>query len=97
MANDLKVGYARVNITPPLGSNISGYYQVRIADGVLDELEACAVAISNGDKRAVLVSLDNLGMSRDFLDPWREEIAKTTVSISHRSTFIRPTLTRVQR
>ncbi|MBR7117174.1 MAG: hypothetical protein IKC87_05650 [Clostridia bacterium] len=78
MANDLKVGYARVNITPPLGSNISGYYQVRIADGVLDELEACAVAISNGDKRAVLVSLDNLGMSRDFLDPWREEIAKTT-------------------
>ena len=32
MANNLKVGYARVNITPPMGVNIAGYYKVRIAD-----------------------------------------------------------------
>ncbi len=76
MSNNLQIGYARVNVTPPLGVNIAGYYKERVADGVLDELEACAVAIRNGDKTAVLMTVDHCGLGRAFLDDWRAEIAE---------------------
>ena len=72
----LEVGYARVNITPALGANISGYFVKRIADGVLDELEACAVAIRNEGKTVLLVAVDHLGIPKEFLDEWRPEMAK---------------------
>ena len=58
MQSKLQAGYARTNITPPLGIDISGYFKERIADGVLDELEACAVALRCGDKTAVIITLD---------------------------------------
>ena len=36
----LKVGFSRVDVTPPLGSYISGYYYDRFAKGVLDPLSS---------------------------------------------------------
>ena len=39
----MKAGYARIDITPPLGSPIAGYYDPRIADGILDPVYATAV------------------------------------------------------
>ena len=78
MANNLKVGYARVNITPPMGVNIAGYFKERIADGVLDELEACAVALSSGDATAIVMTIDHCGLVKDFLNVWREDIEKAT-------------------
>ena len=38
--NTLKVGYAGVNINPPLGCGVYGYFIPRFAKGFLDELEA---------------------------------------------------------
>ena len=78
MANNLKVGYARVNITPPMGVNIAGYFVERIADGVLDELEACAVAVSDGKNTALLMTIDHCGIVKDFLNEWRANIAAAT-------------------
>ena len=78
MANNLKIGYARVNITPPMGVNISGYFKVRIADGVLDELEACAVAVGSGDTTALLITIDHCGLNKVFLNEWRELISSDT-------------------
>ena len=78
MANNLKVGYARINITPPMGVNISGYYKVRIADGVLDELETCAVAVGSGDSKAIIITIDHCGLNKVFLNEWRELISKDT-------------------
>ena len=37
--NNLKAGFARVNITPSMGIPISGYFKERFAEGVLDDLE----------------------------------------------------------
>ena len=74
--NTLKAGYARIDITPPLGVNISGYFVERIADTVLDPLEACALAVSDGKKTAVLITLDTLGLYDDIADPWRAAIAE---------------------
>ena len=60
--NKLQVGFGRVNITPSMGTPVSGYYKDRFADGVLDPLEANALALACGDSRAVLLSLDNCGI-----------------------------------
>ena len=75
MANQLQIGYARVNVTPPLGVNIAGYFVERIADGILDELEACAVAVRSGDKTAVLITVDHCGLGKVYLNEWRQNIA----------------------
>ena len=47
--NGLKVCFARVNVTPIMGINISGYYKVRLADGVLDDVEINAIAIQKSN------------------------------------------------
>ena len=78
MANNLKVGYARVNITPPMGIHIAGYYKERIADGALDELEACAVAVGDGKTTALLITIDHCGLNKIFLNEWRANIAAAT-------------------
>ena len=92
MSNNLKVGYARVNITPPMGVNIAGYYKVRIADGVLDELEACAVAVGDGKNTVLLITIDHCGITKDFLNEWRENIEKAT-GIPKEAVFIHSTHT----
>ena len=78
MANNIKVGYARVNITPPMGIHIAGYYKERIADGVLDELEACAVAVGDGKTTALLITIDHCGLNKVYLNEWRDNISAAT-------------------
>ena len=56
--NTLQAGFSRVNITPPLGIDIVGYYQSRYASGVLDELEINALALAAGDDKVLLLSAD---------------------------------------
>ena len=92
MANNLKIGYARVNITPPMGVNIAGYFKVRIADGVLDELEACAVAVGSGDSKAIIITIDHCGLDKVFLNEWRERIEAAT-GVSKEAVFIHCTHT----
>ena len=57
-----KAGFARLDITPPLGSEIAGETYPRFARGVLDPLYINAVAVSDGDKTAVMMTLDFLGI-----------------------------------
>ena len=56
--NTLQAGFSRVNITPPLGTEIVGYFHARYAEGVLDELEINALALSAGEDKVVLMSAD---------------------------------------
>ena len=49
--SNFKVGFASVNVTPPLGIGVSGYYVPRFAKGVLDELEVQALVLVKGDKK----------------------------------------------
>ncbi|MGN1058952.1 MAG: hypothetical protein ACI4QW_00860 [Clostridia bacterium] len=76
--NNLKVGFARTDITPCMGISIAGYFQTRIADGVLDPLEANAVAIAAGDKTALFISLDHCGIKMDIVAYFKEIITKRT-------------------
>ena len=61
-AEEFKVGFARVDITPPLGTPIVGYFEKRVAKGILDTLEANALAVSDGATTAVLIAADLLGV-----------------------------------
>ena len=78
MMNQLHVGFGRVNITPAMGTPIGGYYVVRLADHVKDELEANAVAFSLGDTKALLISADISGLFYEFAEPLCQQISKAT-------------------
>ncbi len=76
---DLKIGYAKIDITPPMGTNLVGYFIDRIADGVLDPLEAVAVAVCKNEpsaKPVVLITLDNEGATTAFVTNARKLIAE---------------------
>ncbi len=65
-ASKLRMGFAEVDITPPLGFPMAGYYHVRLAKGSLDPLIARAIVFQEGDTRAALVICDLIGIARDL-------------------------------
>ncbi len=76
--NTLKAGFSRVNITPALGTDISGYYIPRKVETILDELEIVGLALACGEDKVVFLSVDNLGIPTDVVTPMRENVAKVT-------------------
>ena len=74
--NNLKAGFARVNITPMMGIPVSGYYIERYAEGVLDELEINALALSCGDDKVVMLSCDLAGIKQELSERYRKHIAE---------------------
>ncbi len=72
----LKAGFARGEITPPLGSAVTGYFEQRTAKGVRDPLFATAVVFDDGEKRAVVMSVDIIGMNMEFMSVLRPAVAK---------------------
>ncbi len=77
-ASELRVGVAQVDITPPLGIPMAGYYHARGADGVLDPLFSKAMVIESDGQRAALVVLDIISVTRSVTDQARAEIEKET-------------------
>ena len=55
---NLKAGFSKICINPPLGSPISGYYMPRFTKGVLDDIYARATAFDDGENKAVIVTLE---------------------------------------
>ena len=88
----LKVGYSKINITPPMGIGIMGYFIPRQADGVLDHLEAVAVAVNHGDTTALLVTVDNCGIIQEVSKYYREYITEKT-GVPGENIFIQATHT----
>ena len=74
--NMLKVGYAGVNINPPLGIGIYGYFVPRFAQGFVDDLEAHAIALSCGETPCLLIGVDNGGIDADIVDRFRAAMSK---------------------
>lgn len=54
----LRAGAARVTITPPLGTDMAGYFNVRKATGVLDDLHGRAVVLEADGGKVAFVSAD---------------------------------------
>ena len=77
-ASDLLVGCAEIDITPPLGTSLCGYFTDRKADGILDPLHAHAVVLRVGDEAIALVSCDLIFPSRELTQRVREIVEATT-------------------
>jgi sugar phosphate isomerase/epimerase len=61
----LQAGVGVVDITPPIGYRMSGYFRERLSTGVLNRLHAKALVLRQGRSRAALVFCDIIGISPD--------------------------------
>ena len=77
-AGEARVGVATVDITPPRGIPLAGYYHERGADGVLDPLFAKALVLESAGARAAFVTLDLISVTRTVTDQARAGIEKAT-------------------
>ena len=78
MATQLYAGFARVDITPPLGSFMPGYYQDRRAKKILDQLKINMLAFCDGKKKALVAQYDTEALSDSVADMMRDAIVKAT-------------------
>jgi len=79
LSADLRVGAAAVNITPPPGIGLAGYYFDRGAQGTNDDLFAKALVLEQDGVQAAFVALDLISTTRPMVEASRREIEKTTV------------------
>jgi len=77
-AAQLEAGVAVVDVTPPLGYRISGYFHQRLGSGTHDPLLAKAIVFRQGDQRAALVLCDVIGISPDLSAEARRMIQQKT-------------------
>lgn len=63
----MEVGFACVDITPPIGSVIPGGFHPRFATGVHDPLLATAAVFSEGDTKLAIVSVDALSIKSSIV------------------------------
>ncbi len=76
--NKLSAGFSRLNVTPPLGIPVVGYFKPRVAEGILDELEVNALALEADGKKVLLISVDNCGFITHVAEDYRANICKVT-------------------
>lgn len=72
----LSIGIGSVDITPPLGVEIIGYFSRRIAEDVHDPLEAVALVAGDGETQIAIVVLDLVMAARQDLDKLRERASE---------------------
>jgi len=77
-AGEVRVGSAIVRITPPNGMPMAGYYSTRLAEGVLDDLQAKALVLEKDGEKAALVVCDLISMTRPIVEEARALIGKST-------------------
>lgn len=77
-AAELRVGVAEVEITPPLGYRMGGYFRDRFADGVRDPLFVKAMVLEQGGTKAALVLADLPGMPASVSGPARDRARAST-------------------
>ncbi len=74
----LRVGIESVDITPPLGIEVCGYFEKRIAQDIHDRLEATALVADDGERQIAIVVLDIVMVVREDLDKLRARASELT-------------------
>lgn len=74
----MRVGIAEVDITPPVGFPMAGYYHERLAEGAIDPLKAKAIVFRNGAAAAALVVCDLIGIATDLKLAIRQRASEKT-------------------
>ena len=75
----MKVGFARLDVTPPRGTCIaSRYYYFVPSEGCLDAIELNALALCDGERTVLLVAADFGGMAQKYMNLFRARVAERT-------------------
>jgi len=77
-AADLAAGVAVVDITPPVGYRMSGYFYERLSTGTHDPLHAKALVLRQGSERAAFVFCDLIGVPVEVTSRARREVFEKT-------------------
>jgi len=75
---ELNIGLAVIDITPPVGYRMSGYFRQRLSTGISNPLKAKAIVLHQWDTRAALVFCDIIGISPDVSSRARKIAAQRT-------------------
>jgi hypothetical protein len=83
-AEPLRIGVAEVEITPPVGFPMAGYYHERLAEGTIDPLKAKAIVFRDAQTEAALVVCDLIGIATDLSQAIRQRASEQTgIPVSH--------------
>jgi hypothetical protein len=74
----LRAGLAEIEITPPIGYRMDGYFTERLSTGVKDPLMAKALVFQQGDTKTALVVCDLLGVPQTLTREVRARAAART-------------------
>src|ERR1035438_9353041 len=78
------LGVAEIDITPPVGSRMAGYFNERLATGTHDPLHAKAIVLRQGAEQVALVSCDLLGFTLSVTTNARAQAsARTGIPVSN--------------
>ncbi|MDR3634226.1 MAG: neutral/alkaline non-lysosomal ceramidase N-terminal domain-containing protein [Isosphaeraceae bacterium] len=78
VADELSAGVAVVDITPPVGYRMAGYYQERPSTGTLDPLYAKALVLKQGDRKVALVFCDLVAVPLELSADARSQASTAT-------------------
>ena len=74
----LGVGLAELDITPPVGYRMDGYFNERLSTGTRDPLKARAIVFEQGPTKTALVVADLIGVPRALTSEARAMAAQRT-------------------
>lgn len=75
--HNMKCGMYEVDITPALGCEIPGYFEVRIADGICEKLYAHAAYFEDDNgKKVIIISIDGIQIPDSVNETVRPQIAE---------------------
>jgi len=100
--NNCRVGVAQIDITPPMGSNLDGYFHRRIAKEIKSRLYIKAIVIEGRGKHIVLAASDVCWTPEQIVNEAKKRIEETcgippgAVMISSTHTHTSPVLDTVE-
>ena len=74
----LQAGLAEIDVTPPVGYRLSGYFDERFSKGTHDPLKARAIVLQQGPCEVALVFCDQVGLSLDVTRAARAQASQAT-------------------
>jgi sugar phosphate isomerase/epimerase len=74
----MEAGVGVVDITPPMGYRMSGYFHERLSEGVSNHLHAKALVMRQGPTKAAMVFCDIIGMSPEVSRAARQRAESET-------------------
>lgn len=71
----MSAGLAEIDITPPVGYRLAGYFEERVSTGIHDPLKAKALVLQQGNQKIALVFCDLVGLSLEVSTNARAQIS----------------------